>query len=58
MAAVVLGGVFTSTLLSLTVLPTLYVRISSAVSLTGRASRRGGRGAAERTLTSHGVGGA
>ncbi|HEX3607206.1 MAG TPA: efflux RND transporter permease subunit [Candidatus Dormibacteraeota bacterium] len=59
MAAVVLGGVITSTLLTLTVLPTLYLRISSAVTLTGRAPRRRGRGgAAERSLTSSGVGGA
>jgi hypothetical protein len=40
MAAVVLGGLVTSTLLTLMVLPTLYLRLSPAVHLTGRAPLR------------------
>ena len=58
MAAVVLGGVVTSTLLALGVLPALYLRLSSAVTLTGRPSRGEPREETERAVVSTSVGGA
>jgi Cu/Ag efflux pump CusA len=58
MAAVVLGGVVTSTLLALGVLPALYLRLSSAVTLTGRPSWGEPREETERAVVSTSVGGA
>ncbi|HEX6493059.1 MAG TPA: efflux RND transporter permease subunit [Candidatus Dormibacteraeota bacterium] len=55
MAAVVLGGVVTSTLLTLAVLPALYLRLSSAVTLAGRPTPVQ---VTERAVTSTSVGGA
>ena len=40
MAAVVLGGLVSSTLVALVVVPSLYVRFSPAVALTGRRTLR------------------
>jgi Cu/Ag efflux pump CusA len=57
MAAVVLGGLVSSTLVSLVVVPSLYLRFSPAVTLTGRRALRSRlRPRGERVVTSSPMG--